>query len=133
LSIGQGCDQMEYILRNGIKLSRDVGGEWQVAGVSQSFYLKEAEDFWRVVSLLEMPYEKARSILGDGFAYPNVILAGLDSKSEYWIGLALSWVGQGGFHTNRAVIIKLRELIEADQFSQADRSSAQSFISRSTI
>ena len=124
---------MEYILQNGLKLSRDVSGEWQIAGSNQSFHLKGTEDFWRVVSLLEIPYEKARSILGDEFAYPNVILAGLDSKSEYWVGLALSWIGQGGFYTNRAVVIKLRELIEADQLSQTDRSSAQSFISRGTI
>ncbi len=124
---------MECILQNGLKLSRDMCGEWQIAGASQSFRLKETEDFWRVVSLLEMPYEKAKSILGDEFAYPNVILAALDGKSEYWIGLALSWVGQGGFYTNRAVVIKLRELVEADQLSQTDRSSAQSFISRGTI
>lgn len=133
MSIGQGSDQMEYILENGLKLSRDVSGEWRIAGASQSFYLKGAEDFWRVVSLLEIPYKKARSILGDEFAYPSVILAGLDSKSEYWIGLALSWVGQGGFYADRAVVIKLRELIEADQLLQADRGSVKSFISKDVI
>lgn len=124
---------MEYIFQNGLKLFRDADDEWRLEGANQYFHLKEAEDFWRVVSLLEMPYEKARSILGDGFCYQNVILAGLGSKSEYWIGLALSWVGQGGFYTSRAVVIKLRELIEADQLSQTDRSSAKSFISSSKL
>lgn len=72
------------------------------------FFLQEEESFWRVLVLLEKPYEEVREKLGRGFCYLNVVLAGLDSESDYWIGLALSWVEQGGAEASDVLLARLK-------------------------
>lgn len=120
---------MKYNLKNGLALSFD-GVEWLVEGGGKSFQLKSSGDFRRVVSLLEISFDDAAKELGPGFNYSEVILAGLDSGSDYWVGLALSWVDESTFGASHDVVGKLRELISLDQLSQQARSKAKKLISR---
>lgn len=82
------------------------------------FFLQEEESFWRVLVLLEKPYEEVREKLRGGFCYLNVVLAGLDSESDYWIGLALSWIEQGGAEASDVLLARLKRVVEGRSANQ---------------
>lgn len=120
---------MKYNFASGLLLSFD-GHEWTVEGGGQSFQLKLPEDFWRVISLLEISFDQAEQALGADFKYSSVILAGLNSGSDYWVDLALLWAEKSGLYANADVSRKLSELISLDQLSQSARSKARALVSR---
>ncbi|MGV8743907.1 hypothetical protein ACV35G_30225, partial [Pseudomonas aeruginosa] len=80
--------------------------------------LQEEESFWRVLVLLEKPYEEVRDKLGRGFCYLNVVLAGLASESDYWMGLALSWIEQGGAEASDVLLARLTGVAEGRSTNQ---------------
>lgn len=84
----------------GLQLSI-VNSEWVVFVNDKLFPLRDEMDFFRVVSLLELPPEQVQEKLdqlkilsGDNFGFPfeAIVKAGLSSSSDYWVGLALSWL-----------------------------------------
>ncbi|MBB4864038.1 hypothetical protein HNP46_002898 [Pseudomonas nitritireducens] len=120
---------MKYNFANGLVLSSDGQG-WSVEGGGNVFQLKSLEDYRRVVSLLEKTFEEAEKELGPEFFYSGVILAGLNSKSEYWIDLALLWAADSGLGVDADINHKLSELIAHDQLSQSARNKAKTLISQ---
>ncbi|MDF5874463.1 hypothetical protein P4112_26130 [Pseudomonas aeruginosa] len=98
----------EYYIKVGMALRCNSEGLWYLSMGDQVFFLQEEESFWRVLVLLEKPYEEVREKLEGGFCYLNVVLAGLDSESDYWIGLALSWIEQGGVEVSDVLLARLR-------------------------
>ncbi|MGU0872045.1 hypothetical protein ACSEUM_04395 [Pseudomonas aeruginosa] len=92
------------------------------------FFLQEEESFWRVLVLLEKPYEEVREKLRGGFCYLNVVLAGLDSESDYWIGLALSWIEQGGAEASDVLLARLKRVVEGRSANQKNRHKAFSVL-----
>lgn len=56
--------------------------------------------------------------LGRGFCYLNVVLVGLDSESDYWIGLALSWIEQGGAEASDVLLARLKGWLRAERQSK---------------
>ncbi|HHM8540582.1 TPA: hypothetical protein ACRN3I_006023, partial [Pseudomonas aeruginosa] len=63
-----------------------------------------------------------------GFCYLNVILAGLDSESDYWIGLALSWIEQGGAEASDVLLARLKGVVEGRSANQKNRHKAFSVL-----
>ncbi|MEE1707122.1 hypothetical protein, partial [Pseudomonas aeruginosa] len=98
----------EYYIKAGMALRCNSEGLWYLSMGDQVFFLQEEESFWRVLVLLEKPYEEVREKLGGGFCYLNVVLAGLASESDYWIGLALSWIEQGGAEASDLLLARLK-------------------------
>ncbi|WP_208528424.1 hypothetical protein, partial [Pseudomonas aeruginosa] len=97
-----------YYIESGMALRCNSEGLWYLSVGDQVFFLQEGESFWRVLVLLEKPYEEVREKLGDGFCYLSVVLAGLDSESDYWVGFALSWIEQGGAETSDVLLARLK-------------------------
>ncbi|WP_256970172.1 hypothetical protein, partial [Pseudomonas aeruginosa] len=58
----------------------------------------------------------------------NVVLAGLDSESDYWIGLALSWIEQGGVEVSDVLLARLEGVVEGRSASQKNRHKAFSVL-----
>ena len=81
-----------------------------------------------VLVLLEKPYEEVREKLGGGFCYLNVVLAGLASESDYWIGLALSWIEQGGAEASDLLLARLKGVVEGRSANQKNRHKAFSVL-----
>ncbi|MDV7848645.1 hypothetical protein [Pseudomonas aeruginosa] len=70
----------EYYIKGDMALRCNSEGLWYLSMGDQVFFLQEEESFWRVLVLLEKPYEEVREKLRGGFCYLNVVLAGLDSE-----------------------------------------------------
>ncbi|MBG5398475.1 hypothetical protein I5E48_09800 [Pseudomonas aeruginosa] len=69
-----------------------------------------------------------REKLGGGFCYLNVVLAGLASESDYWIGLALSWIEQGGAEASDLLLARLKGVVEGRSANQKNRHKAFSVL-----
>lgn len=121
---------MKFVLPNNTEIVRGFDGVWYVVAAGRSYALKESADFWRIVSLLEHSYKSVRPILGPDFSYSEVILAALDSKSEYWIGLGILWAGGNGFRNCEMVLNKLNDLVFLDQLSQSDKKRVRDLLSK---
>ncbi|HGM5797495.1 hypothetical protein KK198_06060 [Pseudomonas aeruginosa] len=119
-----------YYIESGMALRCNSEGLWYLSVGDQVFFLQEEESFWRVLVLLEKPYEEVRGKLGGGFCYLSVVLAGLDSESDHWIGLALSWIEQGGAETSDVLLARLKRVIEGRSASQGNRHRAFSVLRR---
>ncbi|HBP5039053.1 hypothetical protein [Pseudomonas aeruginosa] len=119
-----------YYIESGMALRCNSEGLWYLSVGDQVFFLQEEESFWRVLVLLEKPYEEVREKLGDGFCYLSVVLAGLDSESDYWVGFALSWIEQGGAETSDVLLARLKRVIEGRSASQGNRHRAFSVLRR---
>ncbi|HBN9509818.1 hypothetical protein [Pseudomonas aeruginosa] len=118
----------EYYIKVGMALRCNSEGLWYLSMGDQVFFLQEEESFWRVLVLLEKPYEEVREKLEGGFCYLNVVLAGLDSESDYWIGLALSWIEQGGVEVSDVLLARLEGVVEGRRASQKNRHKAFSVL-----
>lgn len=118
----------EYYIKGDMALRCSSEGLWYLSVGGSGFFLQEEESFWRVLVLLEKPYEEVREKLGRGFCYLNVVLAGLDSESDYWIGLALSWVEQGGAEASDVLLARLKGVVEGRSANQKNRHKAFSVL-----
>jgi hypothetical protein len=75
-------------------------GLWSVASANGVIPLKADSDFARLLSLLEKPFEHVdeaieRYVKQEGLHVKSpaakIVKAGLQSNSDYWVGLALAW------------------------------------------
>lgn len=107
----------EYYIKGDMALRCNSEGLWYLS-VGIRFFSPGGREFWRVLVLLEKPYEEVREKLGRGFCYLNVVLAGLDSESDYWIGLALSWIEQGGAEASDVLLARLKGWLRAERQSK---------------
>lgn len=82
----------EYYIKVGMVLWCNLEGLWYLFVGDQVFFFQEEESFWRVLVLLEKFYEEVREKFEGGFCYLNVVLVGLDSEFDYWIGLVFFWI-----------------------------------------
>ncbi|HHW2943325.1 TPA: hypothetical protein ACUUBT_000792 [Pseudomonas aeruginosa] len=117
----------EYYIESGMALRCNSEGLWYLSVGDEVFFLQEEESFWRVLVLLEKPYEEVREKLGGG-CYLNVVLAGLASESDYWIGLALSWIEQGGAEASDLLLARLKGVVEGRSANQKNRHKAFSVL-----
>ena len=118
----------EYYIKGDMALRCNSAGLWYWSVGDQVFFLQEEESFWRVLVVLEKPYEEVREKLGGGFCYLNVVLAGLASESDYWIGLALSWIEQGGAEASDLLLARLKGVVEGRSANQKNRHKAFSVL-----
>ncbi|EKQ6347834.1 hypothetical protein P6M03_002168 [Pseudomonas aeruginosa] len=118
----------EYYIKGDMALRCNSEGLWYLSVGDQVFFLQEEESFWRVLVLLEKPYEEVREKLKGGFCYLNVVLAGLDSESDYWIGLALSWIEQGVAEASDVLLARLKGVVEGRSANQKNRHKAFSVL-----
>ncbi|MBI7468742.1 hypothetical protein JEV30_29625 [Pseudomonas aeruginosa] len=116
----------EYYIKGDMALRCNSEGLWYLSVGDQVFFLQEEESFWRVLVLLEKPYEEVREKLGGGFCYLNVVLAGLASESDYWIGLALSWIEQA--EASDLLLARLKGVVEGRSANQKNRHKAFSVL-----
>ncbi|MGG2833505.1 hypothetical protein [Pseudomonas aeruginosa] len=56
----------EYYIKVGMALRCNSEGLWYLSMGDQVFFLQEEESFWRVLVLLEKPYEEVREKLEGG-------------------------------------------------------------------
>lgn len=82
-----------FMLENGYVVEMAGVGKWRLKGAEREFALDDLSDFSRIISLLEEPVYDVRLILGSKFPLANVAAAGLISDSDYWVALALEWIG----------------------------------------
>jgi hypothetical protein len=84
----------------GLQIGLAQPGTWKVCGKNGCFDLREANDFWRVVILLEHSFSEIESIIDsyvkkigskDRFPYWKVVSAGLSFEVDQWANLALAW------------------------------------------
>ncbi|WP_228757727.1 hypothetical protein, partial [Pseudomonas aeruginosa] len=54
--------------------------------------------------------------------------SGLDSESDYWIGLALSWIEQGGAEASDVLLARLKGVVEGRSANQKNRHKAFSVL-----
>lgn len=75
-------------------------GLWSVASKNGVIPLKTDGDFNRLLALLEKPFEQVnegieRYVKQEGLYVKSptatIVKAGLQSNSDYWVGLALAW------------------------------------------
>ncbi|MCR1757146.1 hypothetical protein NAG17_02155 [Pseudomonas aeruginosa] len=92
------------------------------------FFSPGGREFLEGSGLLEKPYEEVREKLRGGFCYLNVVLAGLDSESDYWISLALSWIEQGGAEASDVLLARLKRVVEGRSANQKNRHKAFSVL-----
>lgn len=117
-----------YLVRfslDDLSICKDELGGWHLEGRDLSFPLVEASDFKRIISLLETPVEVAKAALGDGFPYVCVVEVGLNHDSDYWIGLALSWVADVTARDAFQLIKQLKILSTDKAVSQKNRQLAR--------
>ncbi|WP_146118109.1 hypothetical protein [Pseudomonas poae] len=94
------------------------------------YCLAELSDFNRAISLLEMPIERAKQVLGVDFSYDGVIAAGLRHDSDYWISLAISWVINSSAHEVVAHVDDLKGISIDSRVSQKNRHLAKKALRR---
>lgn len=120
----------KIILDGDLVIYRNELGHWQVEGPRFSFSLTDTSDFKRVISLLETPIESARLALGSDFPYICAMKVGLSHDSDYWIGLALSWVAGASTQEVHALIDDLKKLSIDRAISQKNRQLARKELKR---
>lgn len=108
----------------------DGFGHWRLEGPICSFPLAGDLDFKRIISLLETPIDKVRSALGADFPYQRVIKIGLRHDSDYWIGLALSWIPAITNSEALSLVSDLKALSIDSSISQKNRQSARKHLKR---
>ncbi|MDF5865607.1 hypothetical protein P4113_25740 [Pseudomonas aeruginosa] len=97
----------EYYIKGDMALRCNSEGLWYLSVGDQVFFSRRKRVFggfwfyWRNLT------KRLGKSLG-GFCYLNVVLAGLDSESDYWIGLALSWIEQGGAEASDVLLARLK-------------------------
>ncbi|MBV6749506.1 hypothetical protein KV580_04315 [Pseudomonas chlororaphis] len=117
-------------LDSGIVISKGSLGEWRLEGAGCSFLLGEKYGFERAISLLEKPIDEVKLNLGRDFPYVNLIQIGLRHGSDYWIGLALSWV-KNISADEAGVFLGDLELLSSDKsISQKNRQSSKKEVRR---
>ena len=79
-----------------------------------------------LVVYLESPYSEQRC---DQPTAHEIVLAGLQAPSEYWIGLAVSWLEQGA-PVNNEIIQELKSIVNNKYFSQRVRHHSFALVKR---
>jgi hypothetical protein len=59
----------------------------------------------------------------------EIVLAGLQAPSEYWVGLAVSWLEQGA-PANKEIIQELNSIVKNKYFSQRVRHHSFALVKR---
>lgn len=118
------------VLDNDLVVFRDETGCWRLEGPSISFFLNDEEDFRRIISLLELPFDDVKSDLGERFPYHILICLGLKHESDYWIALALSWVKFIKGQDAEVFIGELRSVALDNKVSQKNRHLARREVKR---
>ena len=118
----------------GLKIGLDKSGVWQVWAKNGRFDLKQATDFWRIVTLLERPYSEIKSIINEfteqlgseiRFPYYKVVSAGLTFELDHWASLALSWFSYLEHDEQIMLVNLLDELEHSNWASQKSRHLAR--------
>ncbi|HDS1018959.1 hypothetical protein U0039_22155 [Stenotrophomonas maltophilia] len=117
-------------LGNGLVIFSDGMGVWRLEGPSVSFSLEGKEALRRAITLLEFPFENVISDLGRNFPYPILVQIGLNHDSDYWIGLALSWVPFLAKQDVELIIDDLNSVAFDKKVSQKNRVMAKREITR---
>tara|TARA_R110002020_G_scaffold123420_1_gene279828 strand:- start:1913 stop:2308 length:396 start_codon:yes stop_codon:yes gene_type:complete len=117
-------------LGDDLVICRNELGHWQLEGAAFSFPLTDSSDFKRVISLLETPIDNARLELGSDFPYICVMEVGLRHDSDYWIGLALSWIAGASIQEAYKLIEDLNTLSVDKAVSQKNRHLAKKELKR---
>ncbi|WP_085717256.1 hypothetical protein [Pseudomonas sp. B28(2017)] len=120
----------ENILNSDLVIVRDELGRWKLESAGVYFFLIEASDFKRIISLLEMPINDVKLALGPDFPYMSVAEVGLKHDSDYWISLAISWVAGSSVRDAFAFIDDLKRLSKDKAVSQRNRQLAKKEIKR---
>lgn len=117
-------------LEGDLAICRGELGHWRLEGGGVSFPLIDTSDFKRVISLLEIPIGNVRLALGADFPYMCVVEVGLKHDSDYWIGLALSWVAGASTQEVYTLIDELKILSIDREISQKNRQLARKELKR---
>lgn len=109
-------------------------GAWAVRSKNGVFPLSSEQDFFRAVSLLEMPYgdavnsveyfRKVNEIILT-FPFASVAKIGLTCASDYWAGFALSWLQEFSAEQKAIYSEVLSSLCDAKWASQKNRQRAE--------
>jgi len=119
-----------FNLSDDLVILRDESGCWRLENGENSFSLYESSDFKRVISLLEIPIENAKSALGLDFPYKSVAKIGLRHDSDYWIKLAISWVAESSTPEALSFIDDLKKISTDKDVSQINRQLAKKELKR---
>ncbi|MEK2655839.1 hypothetical protein AAAC07_10055 [Pseudomonas aeruginosa] len=117
----------EYYIKGDMALRCNSEGLWYLSVGDQVFFSRRKRVFggfwfyWRNLT------KRLGKSLG-GFCYLNVVLAGLASESDYWIGLALSWIEQGGAEASDLLLARLKGVVEGRSANQKNRHKAFSVL-----
>ncbi|WP_085603014.1 MULTISPECIES: hypothetical protein [unclassified Pseudomonas] len=118
------------ILGGDFLICQDELGGWRLDGGSASFNLVDDSDFKRVISLLEFSISEVKLELGSAFPYYALIGVGLKHESDYWIDLALNWVGQLNSQEALKFLEQLQYISADKKVSQKNRGQAKKEIKR---
>jgi hypothetical protein len=109
---------------------KDEAGRWKLENAGVLYNLVSASDFKRIISLLEVPMDRAKMALGPDFPYMSVAEIGLGHDSDYWINLALSWVAGSPAKEVAHFVEDLKKLVEDKAVSQTNRQMAKNELKR---
>lgn len=123
---------------HGLRLGEN-NGEWLVASDKGIFNLRDDADYFRAVTLLEMPYQNAVALLNDyekrkqskqPFPIEKVVRIGLIAKSELWAEKAVSWLPNLSQELREGLVSAIQEVIDSKWANQKTRQLASREINR---
>ncbi|TFY85612.1 hypothetical protein DYL59_24865 [Pseudomonas kairouanensis] len=126
-------DRCEAYIGGKVKIFKDNLNGWKLKAGKATYCLIELSDFNRVISLLEMPIEDAKLALGPDFSYASVIKVGLQHDSDYWVGLAISWISDSSIHEAFVHVDDLKRLSQNRGSSQRNRHLAKRELKRHIV
>lgn len=132
--MNETCDSYDYVdigYGLGLGFSRSVG--WHVVTKSDSFGFVDLVDYFRVVVLLERPYQEVVRMLAEyskcvhgvaDFPLWKIVGAGLASQTDQWAGLALNWFPELPVNEKPLLVDLLGEVVRSKWARQSTRQAA---------
>ncbi|WP_135291567.1 hypothetical protein [Pseudomonas kairouanensis] len=132
-SIGNVIDQCDICMGGTIKVFKNFFDCWKLKASEATYCLIELSDFNRVITLLETPLKDAKLALGPDFSYVSLIKVGLQHDSDYWVGLAISWVSDSSIQEAFVHVDDLKRLSQNRGSSQRNRHLAKRELKRHIV
>jgi hypothetical protein len=121
-------------IKDGIYLGIDKGF-WAILAKGGVICQMEKEaDFFRVISLLESPFSETVDLIESfrrlhqvelAFPFDSLVKTGLNCMSDYWAGLALSWLKEMPPQIKKKLLNEITEVSRAKWASQKTRMVAK--------
>jgi len=116
----------------GLRLGEHQGC-WFVSSANGLFALSSDSDYFRAVTILEMEYQNAKSLLDKyteenkikhAFSIAKIVNIGLAAQSDSWAEKALTWVKHLPIDLRQSLLTNIETVINAKWASQRTRQLA---------